>query len=165
MKCRVCDSELQEGAMICQNCGRMVVSFPEPLPEALQECLKKERAFYERQMASGGALQHELGESKAKIVELNAKVASLQKDLIKELNNLEEMGKAKKELESKYATLNDNFEKKNQECQTNGARVLALEKEKAMLFYKICSKCYTPYPDKGKFCLKCGAPRPEKPKG
>ena len=93
MKCRVCDSELQEDAVICPNCGRVVVSFPEPLPEALQECLKKERAFYEQQMASGGELQHELKESKAKIVELNATVASLQ-------GMLKAMGEDKQKLES-----------------------------------------------------------------
>jgi hypothetical protein len=166
MKCRVCDSELQEGAMICPNCGRMVVSFSEPLPETLQQCLVEERSFYEQQMASGGELQHELGERKAKIDVLNTTVAMLQAELEQKRSELEVLNKAKLKLESDNATLKENYEKKVKECEANEARACVLEKEKALLFYEICEKCHSPYRggEKQKFCLECGNERPKKPK-
>jgi FtsZ-binding cell division protein ZapB len=150
MNCRVCDSELQEGAMICPNCGRMAVSFPDPLPDALQQCLKKERAFYEQQMASGGELQHELGERKAKIDELNATVASLQKEL-------EAMSEAKQKLESDYESLSEAKERLESDYESLSEAKRRLDDEYIALKNKYESMCC---PEHG---LPWGCPKNWKP--
>lgn len=165
MKCRVCDSELPESASICPNCGRMVVSFPEPLPEALQDCLEKERAFYERQLADGGELQHELGERKAKIDELNGTVASLKEELEKRQREIKVLDEAKYNLEREHSNLENKFAEKVRKCEEAEKKVQVLEKEKAMLFYEICSICHSPYGKNDKFCKKCSNKRPEEPTG
>lgn len=165
MQCRVCDSELPESASICPNCGRMVVFFPEPLPDALQQCLAEEKAFYEGQVNLGETLRQELDEKKAKIKELEKTVTTHQAKLEQKQKEIKALETTRKSLERDGEALNKKLKEKEKECNEKAKSVKSLDEElqanKAYLDYMICSKCGTPFV--GPHCVKCPNDRPPKP--
>lgn len=146
MNCRVCNSELQEGAMICPNCGRMVVSFPELLPEALQECLKKERDFYEQQSAKEKDMQQNLFDKERKNEKLQKKIDAWKK-LEENYGDFEETVKVLEKKTKLIESLNNE-----------------LQDRKDYIAYMICSRCGTPFEKDANYCKKCKNPPQKRPK-
>lgn len=97
--CRICGEVLQDSVAVCPNCGRLALLFPDPLPEALQQCLAEEKVSYEPQMASEGALQQALSEKTEKNKELETTVAILQTKLEQKQKEIEALEAAKKSAE------------------------------------------------------------------
>ena len=165
-ECRICGNILSEDTNLCPNCGRIAVLFPDPLPNALQQCLAEEKSFYEQQVASEKDIQQELGEKKAKIKELEKTVATLQTKLEQKQKEIEVLETAKKSLKSEGESLEKKLKEKEKECAQKDKSMKSLKEElqanKAYLDYRICSKCGTPFV--GPHCVTCPNDRPSEPK-
>lgn len=146
MKCRVCDSELPESASICPNCGRMVVSFPEPLPAALRQCLAEERDFYEQQSAKEKDMQQNLFDKERKNEKLQKKIDAWKK-LEENYGDFEETVKVLEKKTKLIESLNNE-----------------LQDRKDYIAYMICSRCGTPFEKDANYCKKCKNPPQKRPK-
>ena len=89
-RCRICNRELEDET-ICPTCGRMVVHYPDVLPEVLQQYLNEEKAHYEQHNNSEQETQQALREKERVIKELNRTIDELQKTITKKGNLIESL--------------------------------------------------------------------------
>lgn len=101
--CRICDRKLEDGTVICPNCGRMVVNFPKTLPQKLQDYLINEKEFYNRQNASEGDIQRDLREKERKINNLEGEIKKLQEEITAKTNQIASMEKDLQDLKNYIA--------------------------------------------------------------
>lgn len=101
-KCRVCESELKSGTSVCQTCGRMVVHYPEQLPEKFRESLDEEKKIYNQQNASKGDIQRNLKEKVNKIKKQGGDIERLKKMIKEKDEQIRSSGKELQDWKDKY---------------------------------------------------------------